>query len=1108
MMRDEASQAQVRAADPGGNVWLAANAGSGKTSVLTDRVARLLLNGVKPGSILCLTYTKAAASEMQNRLFERLGKWAMLADAGLAADLGRLGLDGPFAAEDLNRARRLFAQAIETPGGLRIQTIHSFCAGLLRRFPMEAGISPAFAEMEERAARLLQAEVLEDLAAGEGADAFADLVRIMGGEGQTVDLLSTILSEREALAQGMDRGALLALLGAPSGLTETDLLGEVFLGDEADWLAELVAVMTASPLAKVTDEKLANALTAAVDRGLGFDSLPLLEDALLTKSGKTPFAAKIGTIPTKDLRNALGPVREKFENLMQRVESTRPLRLALAVADRSAVLHRFAGLFLQEYNARKAARGALDFDDLIGKAKALLSTPSIAPWVLYRLDGGISHILVDEAQDTSPAQWQVIRLLADEILAGEGASGTERTIFVVGDKKQSIYSFQGANAEEFDRMRALFGERLAGAERGLADLTLEYSFRSSPLILAAVDGALTSDSGSLALGGAFRHQAYRGQMPGRIELWPPILPEPEPKDEDWSNPVDLVPPEHHAVRMARKIAERIGMMLAEGTCIPTKDGGERRLRAGDILILVQRRSELFAEILRALKQAGLPVAGADRMNLGGELAVKDLTALLAFLATPEDDLALAGALRSPLFGWTEERLYALAQGRKGYLWEALRNSGTSFGDSLAVLNDLRDQTDFLRPYDLIERMLTRHGGRERLLARLGFEAEDGIDALLAQALAYERSEVPSLTGFLAWMQTDEVTIKRQLEGGQDLIRVMTVHGAKGLEAPVVILPDTADRRLQMRDQLVTLADGTVVWRPTGPESPLAVQDSVVEVKAAAARESLRLLYVAMTRAQSWLIVGAAGPLKSQGADSGEDLEGEAWYDRIKIGVQAVGAVVTAEGGLFAEFGAWPASEEAGPIRPAVKTLATVEPGDIPAPQFNIRPLSPSDLGGAKALPGVEVMDPQGKARGTALHRLLEHLPNHAATEWPALAGALLDDPVTRDWALGTAIRLLKDQALAEIFAPGTLAEVAVTAALNGQAMLGSIDRLVIGADRVLAVDYKSNALVPETEAEMPEGIRRQLLAYATALGQIYPGRRIEVAVLWTATGRLMPLSLG
>jgi ATP-dependent helicase/nuclease subunit A len=306
---------------------------------------------------------------------------------------------------------------------------------------------------------------------------------------------------------------------------------------------------------------------------------------------------------------------------------------------------------------------------------------------------------------------------------------------------------------------------------------------------------------------------------------------------------------------------------------------------------------------------------------------------------------------------------------------------------------------------------------------------------------------------------------------------------------------------------VTLADGAVVWRPTAAESPVAVQEAVAEVKAAAARESLRLLYVAMTRAQSWLIVGAAGALKSQGADSGEDLEGEAWYDRIKAGVLSVGAVATAEGGLLAEFGDWPASIERGPTEALAKTLVALAPGDIPAPAFNIRPLSPSDLGGAKALPGADVLDDQGKARGTALHLLLEHLPNHPAEAWPGLAEALLGEPITRDWALGTAMQLLKDAALAEIFAPGTLAEVAVTAELDGQPMLGSIDRLVIGSDRVLAVDYKSNALVPENEAGMPEGIRRQLLAYAGALRQIYPGKRVEVAVLWTGNGRLMPVSI-
>ncbi|MEY3309442.1 MAG: hypothetical protein RLZZ413_3480, partial [Pseudomonadota bacterium] len=481
MIRDAASERQVQAADPAASTWLSANAGSGKTRVLTDRVARLLLNGVEPQRILCLTYTKAAASEMQNRLFRRLGGWAMLDEANLRKALGELGVDGSVGQDTLAQARRLFARAIETPGGLRIQTIHSFCASLLRRFPLEAGVSPQFTEMDDRAAKLLRAEIVEEMADHLAPEAFADLAGLFTGEALD-QLTDEIARSRPMLANPLDRAGALGLFGLPQGVSVQTLLGEVFLGGEGDLIGQLVALLAKG---KSTDLSAASRLRMMQP---DLSGLMLLEDVLLSgKAAKVPFAAKIDAFPTKDLRESLGPLRAPLESLMLRVEAARPRRLALMAAERTLALHRFAALFLPEYDTRKAMRGWLDFDDLIGKARALLTDPSVAQWVLFRLDGGIDHILVDEAQDTSPEQWRVIELLAQEFTAGRGARDTARTIFVVGDKKQSIYSFQGADLEAFDAMKLQFSTRLAEVETHLADLTLDYSFRSSPAILTVVD---------------------------------------------------------------------------------------------------------------------------------------------------------------------------------------------------------------------------------------------------------------------------------------------------------------------------------------------------------------------------------------------------------------------------------------------------------------------------------------------------------------------------------------------------------------------------------------------------------------------------------------------
>ncbi len=1101
--RDAASLRQVQASDPGASVWLSANAGSGKTKVLTDRVARLLLAGTPPHRILCLTYTKAAAGEMQNRLFGLLGRWAMAPDAALAADLAALGEAGAAAPGRLRAARRLFAQAVETPGGLKIQTIHAFAAALLRRFPLEAGVSPGFAELDDRAARLMRADLLEALAREDpGA---LDALEALAGAGDVEPLLTALAARRTDFARPLSPEAARELFGLAAGFDAAALLAEVFLGGEAALLADLCPVLAEG---SIRDGEAAAKLAGVLPDPASREGLEVLEGVLLFgASAKAPFAAKLGAFPTRDTRGRLGGLAEPLEALMRRVEAARPRRLALAAAERTAELHRFAGAFLPRYAAAKAALGRLDFDDLILAAGRLLADPGRAAWVLWRLDGGIDHILVDEAQDTSPAQWALVESLTAEMTAGEGARGPGRTLFVVGDKKQSIYSFQGADLAAFDATEARFAARLRAAPVPMLRLVLEHSFRSSPAILRVVDLTFDERRGA-GLGGEVKHLAFREAMPGRVDLWPVRAPPEKPAPGRWFEPVDMVPEDAATVVLARTLAAAIRRLIEAGTAIPTPQGA-RALTPGDILILVRRRSELFAELIRACKAEGLAVAGADRLKVGAELAVKDLAALLSFLATPEDDLSLAAALRSPLLGWSERELYALARPRPGYLWEALRGQAAAHPATLALLTDLRDAADFLRPYDLIERALTRHDGRRRLLARLGPEAEDGIDAFLAQALAYERSEVPSLTGFLGWMETDDLEVKRQLDAAGDRIRVMTVHGAKGLEAPVVILPDTADHRPPNRDLVLPGPDGTPLVRAAAEGRPPLLAAAAEAEAARAAAEALRLLYVAMTRAQSWLIVAAAGEVRAA----------DGWYRRIEAGVEAAGAVAidTPLGpGRRHAHGAWPAAA------PPPAAAATAGFAPLPAwartppapPVAAAPPLSPSDLGGAKALPGEGLPEEAARRRGTALHRLLEHLPlwppeTRAARAADLFAGAEdAPDPADLPGLLAEAARVLDAPALAPLFAPDALAEVVISAALpelDGRRILGQIDRLLVGPDRVLAVDYKSNALVPARPEAVPEGLLRQMGAYAAALAHIYPGRRVETALLWTRTAGLMPL---
>ncbi len=1109
-MRDAATEAQVRASTPDQSTWLAANAGSGKTRVLTDRVARLLLNGVDPSHILCLTYTKAAATEMQNRLFKRLGSWAMLPEPKLRSELAVLGVDTPTDPGFLKEARTLFARAIETPGGLRIQTIHSFCAALLRRFPLEAKVSPQFKEMEDRAGEMLRAEILDDMAQGPDRALLEGIAPYLGGDDLS-GLLAEICNARAAFVNAPKPDQIRAAYGLTEDMTAEDLLAQVFLGDEMHWLPTLIAAFTNGKTEPDMAELLAQ-ITAP-----DAQALSLLRRVCLTQAGSLRKS-----FPTKATRKAHPDLCTRYDQLAARVEASVEVERAFEAAARDIALHAFAQPFVTAYEAEKERRGWLDFDDLISRARDLLSARCVADWVLYKLDGGIDHILVDEAQDTSPVQWEVIERLAREFTSGQGAREERRTIFVVGDKKQSIYSFQGADPSEFDRMREEFRTRLENTDAPLVASELAYSFRSAEPVLRLVDLTFAGAAES-GFDGA-EHIAFKTVMPGRVDLWPPVDKVKDDEDGPWFEPLDRQGARHHSVILATRIARFVRGIIDGKHPLPVEEGHSgtyqsRPVQAGDVLILVRSRGRLFKEIIRACKQEKLPIAGADRLKVMAELAVRDVIALLKFLETPEDSLSLAAALRSPLFGWSEQALFDLAHRRtEPTLWQALRPQHDAFPETLTVLDDLRANTDFLRPYDLIERILTRHMGRRRLIGRLGAEAEDGLNALLQQALAYEQSAVPTLTGFLEWAQADYLEIKRAPDSAGETLRVMTVHGAKGLEAPIVILPDCAAPDTKLRGALLRDGDA-MVWKQPEKAQPRRQQEAVTRAKTREAQERDRLLYVAMTRAEKWLIVGAAG-------DMGKT--GEAWYDKVHKGMIDAGAEShtysfapdDAGEGLRSWRADWSALPPAPQKDKAPQTdiVTPVPDGPLPAPSPVSKTRAPSDLGGAKALSGAAGdSEEKALARGTALHHILEILPALPPSDHAEAADQLIENlrnmtalaPVADDLPAiaAEALRVLAAPNLSRFFAPDTLAEVSITADVPTIGRIhGQIDRLLVTTDSVIAIDFKTNRVVPNTPADTPEGLLRQMGAYAAALAQIYPNHRIETGLVWTATAHYMSLS--
>ena len=1103
---DDATRAQVEAADPRGSVWLAANAGSGKTRVLIDRVAWLLLDGTPPDRILCLTFTKAAAGEMQNRLFETLGRWAVLPDDALRVALRQVGvrtagIDTPA----LRRARTLFAGAIETPGGLKIQTIHAFCAGLLRRFPLEAGVSPGFREMDEVAGARLLTDVLDAMAEDPDDAPAAEALFARLTDGGPEDFLRLVASLRADLADGPAEAALRraldvvhddvgAAIEAAIGPDELDLIEGLRDAARAD--------VKSTKMARVA-ERMSQAILADAPTRFA-----LCCECLLTKGG-APLKSPL----TKAAVAAFGGdgVMDVVADFADRLVGARDAERGLDALARSRVLHDFAPRFLARMEREKAARGWLDFDDQVLRARDLLSRRATAQWVLWKLDGGIDHILVDEAQDTSQVQWDIVAALAGEFGAGQGARDATRTLFVVGDRKQSIFSFQGADPAAFDGMRRHFGALLprdgdAGAP--LRDHALRHSFRSAPAILRLVDRVFDAPTGA---GEATEHIAFHAAKPGRVDLWPNV-PVPEaPEARDWTDPVDR-PAENDAdVVLARHVADAVAAMIRERVPIEAREGGRqvrRPVEARDVLILVRRRNRLFDAIIAACKRRGLDLAGADRLRLADDLAVRDLVALLRVCATPEDDLSLATVLRSPLASLDEAALFAVAHGREGTLRRALRDHG-GFPREVEMLRDLIGQADFLRPYELLQRILVRHDGRRRLLGRLREGAAEAIDGLLHQALAYEALEVPSLTGFLGWFEEAAVEIKREATGGA--IRVMTVHGAKGLEAPVVILPDTGPWRGRPPPTVLRAPDGgPLLWRPDKAlcNAPLlAAYDAHAEREA---EERDRLLYVALTRAESWLVVASAGA---------EDADGTSWAGRVRTALEAEGAAPHPFGpgeGLRLAEGDWTTPGATPPPEPAEAEEALPPWAETPAPppEAAARLAAPSDLGGARALAedGIDAIEPEAaRRRGTQTHLLLEHLPRlpperRAEAAWPILARHAEVWPEDDPEAVAAEAMAVIDNHPA-LFRAGALTELpfVLPAEAGRPGLVGTMDRVVVEPDRITVVDFKTNRAVPASAAAVPEGILRQLGAYRAAASAIWPGRAVRVQVLWTADRTLMDL---
>lgn len=1132
---------QKLAADPGLSAFVTANAGSGKTKTLIDRVARLLLAGAEPETILCVTYTKAAAAEMQRRLFQVLGEWSVLPDAELATKLAAL-QDRPF--DDLSRARSLFARALETPGGLKIQTIHAFCEKLLRRFPLEAGISPGFRVMDDpasaavaHAARKLVARHAVT-AADAVADAYARFSVALDFQSFQA-MFADFEARRGALSGFFDReggldGAMAWVWRAvdvPRGSDPAGLAAEAMMRLDRELWRGAAEVLR---LGGVTDRKCASLMAAVAD-----DPDAALDQALavlFTEKGEGDGVKWIGKTSAFKAHEGL---RIQLLAEQTRLHEARLRVRAAQVALDSIGALTLANAYLQAYGIEKQAAGALDFADLIEKACHLLRDRPAAAWVLYKLDGGIDHILVDEAQDTAPDQWTIVDALSEEFFAGAGVQGQarQRRLFVVGDEKQSIYSFQGAQPELLLRKFEFHRDRAVGAGYRFERVDLMTSWRSTPQVLSFVDAVFSPPELSKAIqprdvAEDVRHDPadHRRGHPGCVDVWPLEVEKKGDEREAWNAPLDAEPEDSANRRLARRIAGEIAALIARGDAVYDKD--ERRWRpahAGDVLILVRRRRALFEEILRALKHAGIPVAGADRLALSEHIVFDDLVALARFLLFPGDELTLAALLKSPFCGLTDDSLYDLAHGRaKEPLWDRLRRRSderADWGQACAFLLHALDEAKARPPFELYARLLgfidaEGRSMRQRLLRRLGSEAEDALDEFLNQVLAAEARGVHDLEALAAELAGLDITVKREMEAERREVRVMTAHGAKGLEAPIVFLPETTLTQTARGSPLMRVrhsgGDG-FLWCSSAARDCEATARAREERAQREEAEAYRLLYVALTRARDRLV------LCGRVAERTDQAKLRGWWGAIRdalVHTNIAAEVRAVQSGdlAFDRFGDDPRALGGGAAATIVATPPPTWAAAAAAPEAYARYASPSDLGQSAAVPAPSPLaQAQGLGRfrrGDLIHRLLQLLPDLPPAERAAGAAALLAREVDltggqRIEMASAALSVLNDSRFAEVFGPGSRGEIAVAgtaAALPpGLRISGRIDRLVVLPDRVLVVDFKTNRPSPELIEAADPAYLRQMALYSSILADIFPGRRVEAAIVWTDGPKLMPV---
>ena len=1093
-----ASSQQQNASDPSKSIWVEASAGSGKTKVLSDRVLRLLLEGANPSRILCLTYTKAAASEMNNRILDKLSQWAVIDDKELIKELQKLPAD----IDSMAQARRLFALVLDTPDGIKIQTIHSFCQEILKRFPLEAKISPYFEVMDDRETQETLTQIKQDilnfppdnlisalsyLAANCSEYSFP---KILSSITDNCNMLESYFNSFPDFKQALNHISL--TLNLPENLTASSLLKQFWEDLPQNNIQILLQALDAgTPKSQTIGQQLQDAVIA--------QDFEAYHSILLTQKDSPQKNFLV-----KKSQELFPDASQIYLNECNRTIACNQSLRSINLRDATTAVLTLAREIIERYRQAKTAKSKMDYNDLITKTSQLLHSPQVADWVLYKLDGGIDHILIDEAQDTSPEQWSIIQALSKEFFAGNGSKSLSPTVFVVGDRKQSIYSFQGADVKAFEKMHDYF----AASTPNFQTVNMETSFRSTSAVLDMVNTVFTDSSaikGVVSPHQNIHHIPSRIGECGHVELWELTYPHSENTSDDiWLPPVERLTVQSASSVLAQKIAELIHHKV---TSHELKADGTP-LRYSDFLILIQRRNSFAEEMVRACKNANVNITGIDKINLNEQIVVMDLMSAARFVLLPDDDLNLCCLLKSPLFGHNDDDLFQLCYQRgNNSVWQQLQQN-PSFASTCLILQNLYAMSGNIRPFEFFSYILNNLQGRRKFIARLSMECEDALDEFINLTLSFEQERIPTLQTFVEWMDSDDMEIKRSLEQNNiDAVRLMTVHGSKGLQAPVVILPDTVRFKTAKQEAGWQKDDNSLLY-PLGKdyydEKCIQLQNkqqnSIIE-------EYNRLLYVALTRAGEQLFICGYTGKNSPNENS--------WYEICKQSLSKI-SNADSSGNFVYDI------KSLTPLTSAPK-IDNISPSPVAAPWIKhnpktetplSKPLTPSHLDeqNISALsPLSSTNNAKLYARGNLIHKLLQFLPARNSSEREKIIRTYINkqgtdfSPQEQEQIIGEVLRLVNSPQFSDIFSHNCLSEVSVMGKVDNRVISGQIDRLVILPKEIMIIDYKTNRPAAKSLADVPLSYIKQIKAYKKLISEIYPDKKITTCILWTNTAQMMEI---